>query len=83
MDLLILDNRAMMKRYYYIYIQRVVYYNSNSMVLFFTKSFMQCQSNPNSNTAYLAGCLHKAVEAVIDKTAVVDEVGMGISFIVQ
>jgi len=44
---------------------------------------MQCQHSPNSNTAHLAGCLHKAVEAVIDKTAVVDEVGLGISFTMQ
>jgi len=44
---------------------------------------MQCQRSPNSNTAYLTGCLEKAIEVVIEKTAIVNEVGMGISFIVQ
>ena len=42
---------------------------------------MQCQRSPNSNTAYLVGCLDKGVEAVTEQAAIVGGVGIGIAFV--
>jgi len=43
--------------------------------------FMQCQRSPNSNTAYLTGCLDKGVQAVTEQAAIVGGVGIGIAFV--
>lgn len=43
--------------------------------------YMQCQRAPNSNTAYLMGCLDKGVEHVTDQAAILGGVGVGIAFV--
>lgn len=48
---------------------------------FFKKPFMQCQRSPNSNTAYLTGCLDKGTQEVINQAAIVGGVGIGIAFV--
>ncbi len=42
---------------------------------------MQCQRSPNSNTAYLTGCLDKGTQEVINQAAIVGGVGIGIAFV--